>query len=184
MSARARRRTHGVTLIEFLVSLTLASLLLALAVPSFRDWIVNSEVRTAAESINGALRQARNEAVRSNTPARFTLTNATGGGWTIERYDRATTAWTTIASRGAGEGGGRVAVTASQNVVMFLGNGMVSPVPANPVSYEFTNTTAGACVNGDAGQVRCLRVLVSAGGEVRLCDPAVATSSPLGCPAT
>ncbi|MCU0869359.1 MAG: GspH/FimT family pseudopilin [Burkholderiales bacterium] len=176
-------RATGVTLIEFLVGLAMMSLLMALAVPSFREWIANSQVRTAAESVNGAIRQARNEAVRSNTPARWTLTDANGGGWVIQRFDREAGNWVQVAVRGAGEGGGRVVVAASQATVVFLGNGLVNPLPANPIRIDFSHPN-GACVSGDTGEVRCLRVLVAAGGEVRLCDPAVGTTSPLACPAT
>jgi type IV fimbrial biogenesis protein FimT len=146
--------------------------------------ITNSEVRTAAESINGALRQARNEAVRTNAPARWRQTAAIGAGWVVERLDRPSGAWVRVNERGAGEGGGRVDVAASQATVVFLGNGMVTPVPAAQIRFDVTNPTVGACLSGATGDVRCLRVLVSAGGEVRLCDPAAATTSTLSCPAT
>ncbi|MCW5624830.1 MAG: hypothetical protein KIT73_08960 [Burkholderiales bacterium] len=73
-------------------------------------------------------------------------------------------------------------MTASQATVMFLGTGVVTPVPTTPIVIDVTNPTGGSCISqsGD-GDVRCMRVTVSAAGQVRMCDPALAATAASGC---
>ena len=66
----------GVTLIELVVGITIVSILLMLAIPSYKTWIQHQQVRTGAESILNGLRLARNAAVSNNSTARFVLCDA------------------------------------------------------------------------------------------------------------
>jgi type IV fimbrial biogenesis protein FimT len=60
--------------------------------------------------------------------------------------------------------------------VTFNGFGQTSllggaPMPA-PVRYDFRSTPASDCADS-GGKMRCLRVMVSPGGQARMCDPAI-----------
>lgn len=54
---------RGFTLTELLVTVAVAAILLAVAVPSFRIFIQNAQLNTAADGLLGAIQQARSEAI-------------------------------------------------------------------------------------------------------------------------
>jgi type IV fimbrial biogenesis protein FimT len=174
---------RGVTLIEFLIGFALLGILVMLAVPSFQDWILSSQVRTTADAINDGLQQARAEAVRRNSLVRFTLTDTNGGGWTVQARNAQTGAFAQILERSAAEGGQATLVAATQPTVDFNGTGWVTPAPATAIRFDVSNPRGGTCQapGGAGGAVRCLRVLVSAGGQIRMCDPAAPASNPAAC---
>lgn len=176
------RTQAGVTLIEFLIGFTLLGVLVALAVPSFRDWIINSQIRTATDGIDNGLKLARSEAVRRNSPVRFRLPSSTASGWAVEAYNRATAGWDSYQVRDASEGTAAVTVTASQDTVIFIGDGRVSPAPSSAITFDVSHSGGGSCItSAGAGDMRCLRVTVSAGGSVRMCDPALASTNVASC---
>ena len=174
-----RPAQRGVTLIEFLISFAILGILIATAVPSFRDWITNSQVRTAADTVNSGLQMARTEAVRRNTPVRWTLSNSTGGAWLID----VPSTGATVQTRSGNEGTVSALVTSNQNQIVFNGVGWVTPTPVNPIQIDVSNPGAGDCqdAGGGGGPIRCLRVLVGAGGQVRMCDPVLASSAAAAC---
>jgi len=180
-----RSRQQGVTLVEIAIGLILVAVLAAIAVPSFRDWIQNAQVRTATESINEGLQLARAEAVRLNGPVAFTLTNTAGAGWTIRTLNvNDLTALATTQTRSAAETS-NARVTASATVVCFNGTGQQIPAaggvcPArSQVTFDIDNPSGGTCA--PSGNVRCLRVVVRTGGQMRMCDPALPTSDSQSC---
>lgn len=77
--SRSTGREPGFTLIEMLFTVSLTSIVLAIAVPSFAR--MNAEIRTrsTAEQLAGALRLAQLSAVTRNRPAAFLLTDAAPG---------------------------------------------------------------------------------------------------------
>jgi type IV fimbrial biogenesis protein FimT len=69
--------------------------------------------------------------------------------------------------------------------VAFNGLGRITPTPAGTITYDISNPTGGTCLAA-GGKMRCLRLEVSASGQVRMCDPNLpaATASnpdPQGC---
>lgn len=175
-------RQTGATLIELLIGIILVAILVALAVPSFRDWIQNSQVRTATDAINDGIQFARSEAVKRNSPVRWRLPASDQAGWVVEALNRNTSAWNQIQLRDAAEGTPNARVAASQATITFLGNGFVSPLPNQPITIDVSNPTGGSCVSqSGSGEVRCLRVTVTAGGQIRMCDPAQPSSVSSGC---
>ena len=62
-----------------------------------------------------------------------------------------------------------------------LGRTTGDSLPAGSVAtFRITNPNGGACV-ADGGPMRCLWVAVTAAGQVRMCDPAVAAGDPRAC---
>lgn len=163
---RPRFAQQGVTLIELVIGLIITGILLALAIPSYKDWIQSSQIRTAAESIQNGLQLARAEAVSRNSPVTFTLA---GNDWTVVG----------IQSRSGTEGSTNAVIVASQPSVVFTGLGRITPATA--VVINITNPVGGAC-EAAGGKMRCLNVLVSNSGEIRMCDPKLSlASNPQGC---
>lgn len=186
----------GFTFTEVIVVMAIVSALLAYGVPNMATWIQNSRVRTAAESIENGLLLTKNEAVKRNTSVQFQLTSLASS-----KADWLASCVTPVGDTdgdgyadcpGAGqvpssiqvynskEGGQNASVASTQSVVVFNGSGRITPPLTSPISINITNPTAGTCV-GSGGVVRCLRVSVSPSGQVRLCDPSLATTDPRGC---
>lgn len=190
-------KVRGFTLIELLITISLATLLALLAMPSFGEWIQSARVRTSAESLQTGLRLAQAEAVRRSRQVVFSLTNAAPGPDAVVAEDGRNWSIQTVSAfagdpvewvRGGttAESGGGVTVTGPA-VLCFNSMGRL---------VENAATGLGSDCDLDAGQLligydlasqngtgRPLRVTVSLGGQVRLCDPArdLATA-PDGCP--
>ncbi|HRM67941.1 MAG TPA: GspH/FimT family pseudopilin [Thauera phenylacetica] len=164
--ARWRAFGHGFSLVELMVTVAVLSLLMVLAVPSFTEWIQNSRIRTAAESVQNGVQLARAEAVRRNARVEFALVG-TSGGWVV----RFAGGGATIQARSGSEGAGGV---------------VLSTVPEDATSVAFdglgrSDNTLTA-INVDvptsalpAAQSRDLRITIGTGG-VRMCDPNVSDS--------
>lgn len=78
-------RGAGFTLIEAMIVLTIAGILAAIAVPSFRSFVLGQRVKTTTSDVYAALIMARSEAMKRN--ATVSMNQATGGwnnGWTVD----------------------------------------------------------------------------------------------------
>jgi len=64
MRAAEPRHCRGVTVIELLFVVTVTGILLAVAVPSFQEFIQNYRIRSATGDLVAAINQARGEAVK------------------------------------------------------------------------------------------------------------------------
>ncbi len=164
--ARWRAFGHGFSLVELMVTVAVLSLLMVLAVPSFTEWIQNSRIRTAAESVQNGVQLARAEAVRRNARVEFALVG-TSGGWVV----RFAGGGATIQARSGSEGAGGV---------------VLSTVPEDATSVAFDglgrsdNTLTQIDIDVPtsalpAAQSRDLRITIGTGG-VRMCDPNVSDS--------
>jgi type IV fimbrial biogenesis protein FimT len=134
------KRHSGFTLIELMVVLTLAGVLVGLAVPSFREFTASQRVKTAASDLAAAMLMARSEAVKRNTSV--TVTQAAGGwtnGWTVAAGG------TTLVNK---ESTGNVTVTPNPDPtttsVAFQATGRASTTVR--FQLETANTAAVRCV--------------------------------------
>lgn len=204
-----RHAARGVTLIELAVALTVLGLLLMAVLPSVGVWMRNTQIRNTASSMMAGLHVARNEAIRRNAAIRFTVVRLTdsavmdnscnpsdaGVSWVVSVRDPSTNCDyppTNIAtdagdpmiveSNAGGVGGRNVVVeskladgSAGANTVTFNGFGRVED--AAPIGFiNVRNETAG-------NDYRSLRIEISPGGSVRMCDLAVtATTDSRYCP--
>ncbi len=89
------RKTSGFTIIELLMTLTVASVIMALAIPNFRDFMKNSRMSGASNDLLASLQLARTEAIKrrhsvavcpsanpgNNVPACTASFN--GNGWVV-----------------------------------------------------------------------------------------------------
>lgn len=199
-----RKRVRGMTLVELIVVMFLISMVLLATVPSVADWIRSVRVRSTAESIASGMNQARAEAIKQNKVVTFWLVKSPGvvgvldGGcvrsstsasWVVSMDDptgacgatpSANDAPRIIGSKAAGDAGDGVVITAldisgnSVDSISFNGFGQpVSGVGGAPISVlDITSGSAGA---------RRLRIAVSTGGDMRLCDRDVSNTDPRRC---
>lgn len=198
-----RRTQRGVSLVELMVGLAVFAILIMLSAPAFSTYIQNTRIRNTAESIQNGLQLARAEAVRRNTAVRFQFTDtatsacslsAAGRNWVISLDDPAgkcevapseTDAPRTIQKASTAEAASSVTVEVTpdtQTLITFNGMGRVSPMPATDININIKNPAGGTCATtGGGGDMRCLRVVVTRGGQVRMCDPARGSADPQVC---
>lgn len=196
---RRRRPVRGVTLIELVVTISVLALTLAAVGPSVAAWLRTTQIRTTAESIKAGLQRARAEAVRRNEPIRFSLVSltdsavmddscalsASGLSWVVSVNDPTSKCSQAVSDAtdpmivrkaAGGIGGNSVAVTAlladrtvAATGVTFDGFGRVADAASIGV-IDIDDTTP-------SDDYRALRLVVSSGGTIRMCEPKVTSSS-------
>jgi len=201
------RRRRGFTLVELMISIALLAVLMALAAPSFSIWIRNTQVRTMSEALANGVRLAQTEAVRRNRQVVFFLTNAQPGlaataaengvNWVIRWIPMPgdTVTATAPANEPFVQGGaisdvaGGVGITGPAAICFNAQGRRVAATAAttgvaNAVCTVDADEPLAAYALERAGGSRALRVTVSLGGQVRMCDPArtLSADSPDGCP--
>ncbi len=184
------RALRGFSLVELMIGLAIFAFLMAMGVPAFTTYLQNAKLRSTVETFQAGIQTARAEAVRRNLPVQLILTDdpgdsssvqttnlsTTGRNWIIRVQDPTTLIFSFIEAKSSAEGSGQtstpsVVVTGTDSSVTFSGFG--STTLAGTATFAFTNPVGGACA--PAGPMRCLNVVVSVGGQSRMCDPAVAT---------
>lgn len=199
-----RSRQRGFSMIEIAITMALAAILLFTVAPSVSSMIANSRVRSSAESVQQGLQRARNEALRRNQDVSlwFVTTNASGNldnscalsatanAWVVSINDPSgacaasssdTVAPMVVEKSNSGAVNDNVVVTAWQS-----GGGTASTNVTFDGFGRVTSATAVARINVNPASAgfRSLRIQLSRGGSLRLCEPAVTdTSDPRICPA-
>lgn len=191
---------RGFTIIELVITLALFGVLIGLALPGFTTFINNTQIRNAAENALQGLNLAKAEAVRRNTSVRFQLVtdltsscalSTSGTSWIVSLDDPTgkcevapsdSTDPRTVQKQSGEEGARNVTVTATgSSSAVFNGIGRI--VGTGISQMNFAHVTA-VCEHTDPvnGNARCLRIMVSTGGQLKLCDPKVtATTDPRHC---
>ena len=161
------RLQRGFTLIELLITIVVVAVLAALAFPSFQAVLANAQIRTAAQALHDGLQLARVEAIRRNE--RVVFTKDADSGWTVS----VNSGGGVIQTRSSSEGAKSATVT-------------VNPSTATKVTFDalgrvVANTAASASIGQldidvpttvlSAAQSKELRVTITPGGAIRLCDP-------------
>jgi len=196
LSARPSQR--GFNLIEILVTLSVLGILLALGAPSLAEWLQNQQIRAATEAVLNGMQVARGEAIRRNLAVQMVLEPPTSG-WTIceatvEPCDSTTPLNANpplvIQSRSPDEGTSNANVaptpagppTAVAVTFSPLGS-VVANINGSPTLTRVDVINPSACI-ADGGSMRCLRVVVTGGGSIRMCDPTpgVVAPDPRACP--
>ena len=157
-------------------------ILLALALPSYRIWVQNTQIRNAAESILNGLQKAKAEAVARNTNIAFAFTNIASGvvadsSWNISVEAAASG----IESRSAMEGSRNVRITVTPAAATTITFNSFGAVVANSgASATFTQIDLDSSVLAPVDSAD-LRVTVGAGGNARMCDPNVSAPNTRAC---
>jgi type IV fimbrial biogenesis protein FimT len=163
------RSAAGMTIIELLIGLVIIGVLLGLGVPSFSAWMQNLQVRNAAETIFNGLQLARANAVQRNKSVSFTM-NGPDSSWSVAIVTPSATEPALVQSRSAAEGTPNAVIATTDPTITFDGLGKTNLVGI--ATIQVTNPTGGTCVDL-GGNMRCLNITVSVGGQVKMCDPHV-----------
>lgn len=200
------RGEQGFSLVELMVTIAVMALLMAAVAPSMTEWIANVRLRGAAEVAMTGLQRARAEAIKTNQVVTFWLVSpatlskldnscalsSASPSWVISLDNpagacaaapSATAAPLIIEAHGAGKAGiganvsALTGTNAAATQVRFNGFGQRAIVSPDPDirTIDFTSSTSGT---------RRLRIEVSPGGSVRMCDrdaPVTVPPDPRAC---
>lgn len=171
------KRSGGFTLVELAVTLAVLGVILSIAIPSFASWLIKLQIRNAAEGMLHGLQLARTEAIKRNSPVTLTLTGGTG--WTITD-----SAGAALQARPSGEGSQSAYITLTSPAgtfpfAMTFGSLGRLTSPATGATLSAVGTSGSDCTS--SGPASCLVVQVSAGGQIRMCDPSASATSPRAC---
>lgn len=190
-------QARGFSIVELMVAVALMALMLGLAAPSFTTWNRNAQIRTVSDALQNGLRLAQAESLRRQRQVVFFRTASTDCSNTVE----ASTVGNFWAIRTVPMVVGDPVETVQCGVLSDVAAGVVIGGPValcfNGSGRQTANTNPGiggpACVLAPSGTSqydvtvhagdRPLRVMVSLGGSVRMCDPARSrnSTSPDGC---
>ncbi|MDM0115275.1 GspH/FimT family pseudopilin [Variovorax sp. J22R133] len=187
---------RGFTLVELMVTITLFALLSVFAYPSYTNYIQSAQVRASAESVMSGLELARAEAIRGNRNVQFSMLNTsrgvavTGGGgtdWSVmtalvatpTTFDQNVQTRLESSSTSNARAGTATAVSAT---VASPGAGMPANILYTGMGRLGTATAVRKIDFTGAAGSRTLSIVLSPGGDVRLCDPALSmATNPQGC---
>lgn len=202
-----RKAQKGFSLVEMMVAIVVLATMITLGIPAMLQFIKNAQLRTAAETTMAGVQLARAEALKRNVQVRFTLVDdivagcnklATGGSWVVsldfvdgncQEAPSETTTPRILQAKSFKEGTATASVTASggpegNHTLIF--NGLGRLVLTNQDQFnqvDISNPDGGECQHDvSTGTMRCLRIMITSGGDARMCDPKVAdTTDPRAC---
>ena len=171
-SPHRRQAERGFTLVEIMISIAVLGLLIMMALPSFSEALQNQQLRAASEALLNGMQLARGEAIKRNLPVHIVI--GPGTGWTVAEA----ASGTSIQIRSKDEGSPNAAVAISPGGATRVTFNALGAVTANldgsarVTQLDITNPAGGACQTA-SGPMRCLRIQISGGGSLKMCDPAV-----------
>lgn len=159
-----------------MVGIVIMAILGAIALPSFQAWMLNSQIRNAAESISNGLQRARAEAVARNTNVEFIL--SADSSWSV----RGVVAGNLIDSRSGSDGSKKVTVTPSPNgrfTVTYNSFGGLMTTNPGDGTLPFTHVDVDSA-GLTASESQNLRVTLDLSG-IKMCDPNAPNNSVRAC---
>ncbi len=183
----SRQTQRGVTIVEIAVTLVVTAILLFAVMPDTTLMIGNSRIRSVADSAQAGLQRARVEAMRRNQPVTFWMVNnvssactqsATGASWIVSRNDPASSCDTAISETSDPMIFDRHDGQETAAVVSVAGTAADHTTAAQSISFDGLGRVSGGSLrlidvgaSAAANNFRALRIEVTNGGVVRLCEP-------------
>lgn len=172
------RRAAGFSVIELMMVVAIIGVVLMLAVPSFAEFLQNQQIRVAGDAILNGVQVARAEAIRRNLSVQVAI-NVPETGWVVSE----SASGTVIQTREHQEGSRNANVLTTPGGATTITFTPLGGVTGNadgtfPVTQIDIDNPAGGACQLTSGPMRCLRILVTGGGSVRMCDPQLPVTSP------
>ncbi len=144
---------RGLTLIELMIGMVITVILLGMAAPYLGDYITNSRLRESGNSLMADTLFAQSEALKRNGIVRLSVATSS-----VQILDMAPATPVVIRSRNFTDG-----INATVTTLDFGSDGMTRP---RGTEATIDSTSPGVTCSAE---LRCPRVLIDAGGNVRLC---------------
>ncbi|MCX8087288.1 MAG: GspH/FimT family protein [Rhodocyclaceae bacterium] len=173
------RAARGLSLIEVIIVIVLIGFLLITGLPAFSTMLANQRIRSVADAVLAGLQTARIEAMKRNQNVTFTFDPDSTKAWQITLPD------STVLQSMFADQRGSVAVVPWHDVDQIVFNNLgrrttPSSGSVNVLNIDIRNPAIDACET-EGGSLRCLRITVGIGGELRLCDPKRPAGDPQAC---
>lgn len=157
-------KARGFTLVELMVTIAVLVILLSIAVPSFKNVLLNNRVTVTAHSLHSAVVFARSEAVKLRKAVTLCSAKADKSdcdssadwtnGWLVKKDSEILKIWPSVQE---------LNITGSKKLLRFHGDG-------TPDDVEELEVSAADCSNGVKHLIKINRI-----GQVRLerssCEP-------------
>lgn len=185
--------SHGLTLTELLIFLTLSSILLAIGAPALGQWVRDIEVRSNASSLLAVLHAARTEALTRNAWVWLQLRDTQGRpGWQLGCVQPTARCPSLIRQQATDQGTavrwGAALLSAMPPIHTAIAAGANFPAA---IRFDATGAAPNIATGDDIARIdityngepttRRMVVMVSAQGMVRLCDASVSNTHPMFC---
>jgi type IV fimbrial biogenesis protein FimT len=171
MKAHHGRRPHGcrgLTFVELLVTITVAAVLLAVAIPSFSAMLHASRLRGAEDNLKAHLRYAMAESVKRNRSISVTFKASTDGAMWCYGMSEASSCDCGVAGSCVYDAVERVVRSAD-----YTGVGVTVSVSNGRFSFQpKRNTVTAGSITFTAASGKKLRTVASGYGRIRVCSPA------------
>jgi len=177
------------------VVIAIIAILMAAGLPLVTEGIRDSRIRSAGESVIAGLRVAQSEALKRNTTVRFQMMSnlfnscaisTTGTAWVVSAAnatglcDLSDTEVTPFPVRREGAVASGDVTLEADGTGSFCFNGIGRPVTGSGCNTALSETielkSSTTSCKADGGSARCLRVLITTTGSIRMCDPAVSSA--------
>jgi type IV fimbrial biogenesis protein FimT len=145
---RLTPQQRGYSLIESLVALTISAILIGAGMPAFADYLRNSKLREAGNTLLADALYAQSEAIKRNDTLSLVATDSS-----VSIRD---SGGTTVRQRSQPDG---VSVSASVTVTL---NSFGRPAADASINLRMASATCSA-------DIRCPGLRLDAGGGIRLC---------------
>jgi type IV fimbrial biogenesis protein FimT len=159
LNALAKARVaRGLTLIEVVVALAIASMLMLVGMPYFGEYNANSRLREAGNTVYTDALLAQGEAIKRNRTVRLT-----SDGTTVQVLDMSNATSPEVIRQRTLDGG----VTTDELSVDFRSTGRPAldddgRLANHALDFSFATATC-------SGDIRCPGLRIDAGGGIRLC---------------
>ncbi|MGD9586935.1 MAG: GspH/FimT family pseudopilin [Brachymonas sp.] len=190
MKTHFPRTSRGFTLIELMTTLTIAVVLMLIAIPNFVDFRRTSALISAANELVASMQAGRGEAMKRNLRAIVAPTDGSSwaNGWRVyvdTNNDQTYTAGTDILIQQTGALPTYLSVTANSTAtgtapyIMFNGSGF--PCASTGINCSFSAVTMSINRNDNSALVDSpsgtRRVILAPTGRIRVCRPSSSTDT-------
>lgn len=169
-------RQAGFTLIEMLTAVAILAISMAFAAPAFQSWTANTQIRSAAQQITGAVQLTKSESLRRNALVKLTIDAS--NAWTISCVTVTPDCPAVIQQQKSGETKtGRLVTQFSEgNSVVFNSLGQLAIPLSNPGPLFITVKSPDSKINSQ------VRIQIAQTGSVRQCPKETIPSTPVTTP--
>lgn len=146
-----RQNTRGFTLVELMVTTSIAVVMLAIAAPSLRDFVQRSQLSSAANELSLALMYARSEAIKRGWPVTVCKSaNPTASSPACDNTANWQTGWVVFVNHNGATDAATSAVDTGTpaDVVIRVGAGLSASIDGGTGFGNYVTFLPGGAVKG------------------------------------